>query len=177
MFLRNIIDSERCRGFLPPPGLSSAVGSSDDDNFSLDWGYASLPQRHDSRLKPFRGSDIDDHYMVIVMVNQTVAIGQQLRVARTRQLTLEHGELNPFPVSMHHLVYLAPALVVSDVVDYEIDFLLISQFPVSLSDQIPLTRPSSGQKVGVFRNFAEQVTRQQSGLHFEQAAILHRVAK
>lgn len=84
MFLQNIVGREWCRGFSPPLGLSSASGSSDDDNFSLDRGYASLPQRHDSRFKPLRGSDIDDHYMVIVMMNQSVAIGQQLRVARAR---------------------------------------------------------------------------------------------
>ena len=115
--------------------------------------------------------------MVSGMVDQFIAIRQQLRVARTCQLALEHGELNPFPVSLHHPVDLAPALVVRDVVDHKIDFFLVSQFPVSSFDRVPPAQTSSRQKVGIFWYFAEQVARQQPGLHFEQTAILDRIAK
>ena len=78
------MQSERFRGILMPLSLSSASGSSNDDNFPLDRGDFILPQRNDSRLKPFRGTDIDDYYMVLTMMNQFVAIGEQLRVTRGR---------------------------------------------------------------------------------------------
>src|SRR6202043_2987695 len=94
-----------------------------DYRAALDHGER-FAQAFDSR--PDRGgwAEIEDHHVVLRMVEDLYEGEFQLDASALAQAALEHRELQPFPVAVHQSEDAAPAALVGDIVRDDVEVLV-----------------------------------------------------
>ncbi len=68
--------------------------------------------------------------MIVIMMNDSIEEGNELRVALRRQATLKHGQLQPLTETFHQAKDTAPALRVRYIVRHEIEVLARHRYRV-----------------------------------------------
>ena len=95
---------------------------SHDDGFPAH-GLELLAEADDARGHAVGGADVDEHDVVLGMIDHSVEARNQIGVAAAAETALEDGELDPFAVSLHQLEDAAPPSGVADVVDDDVEVL------------------------------------------------------
>ena len=86
-------------------------------------GLELLAETDDARLDAVRDADVDQHDMILRMIDHPVEARNQVRVSAAAQAALEDRKLHPLAVSLHQLEDAAPPLGVADVVDDDVEVL------------------------------------------------------
>ena len=93
-----------------------------DDRFSPH-GLEPLSEADDTRIDPVGNADVDEHDMILGVIDHPVESCNQIGVATAAQTALEDRKLYPFSESLHQLEHAAPTLRVGDVVDDDVEVL------------------------------------------------------
>lgn len=92
----------------------------DDDRLS-DNRLKILAQAGDPGHDLVGDTDIHDHHMVLLVMDQAVDQRDQLGVSLPAQPALEYRQLQPLAIAVHQPEQPAPALLIADVVDDDVE--------------------------------------------------------
>ena len=96
------------------PGTTGALApgrrdASDDHRLAAHRAEL-LPQTHEARLHAIGGADVDQHDVVLRMIDHPVEPRNQIGLPAAAQAALKDGELDPLAVSLHQLEHPPPPL-------------------------------------------------------------------
>ena len=96
--------------------------ASDDDRLPAH-GLELLPETHDARFDAVGDADVDQHDVILCMIDHPVEPRNQIGVPAAAEAALEDGELDPLAVALHQLEHPSPPLGGTDVVDDDVEVL------------------------------------------------------